>query len=173
MGLMSFTKDLDSMFTEYGKYHTHPINQLIHVIFVPLNFASFVGIGRYLPLGQETDSIYQIHIGFLHLMLCLYLFLKVDIFSGLVSALLYGGLYLTWNYIYLAYTAMYGSINLYIQIICWVAQFFGHGYFENKRPALFDNFALMLAAPLFVVLEVLMLFGYKTYLRDLLKKKSN
>ncbi|OMJ71841.1 hypothetical protein SteCoe_29851 [Stentor coeruleus] len=173
MGLMSFTKDLDSMFSEYGKYHTHPINQLIHIICIPLILGSFIGLGRYFPLGQETDCICQAHYGLLFLVLILSLYLKVDIFSGIAATLLYGGLYLVWNYIYFTYTSMYGTIILYTQIICWSLQFFGHGFFENNRPALFDNIALTLAAPLFVVLEVLMIFGYKAYLHDLLKKKSN
>lgn len=80
---------------------------------------------------------------------------------------------MAWNYAYVAYNDWYGTMILCTQVICWIMQFIGHGYFERNKPAFFDNFALTIAAPLFVVLEVLMMFGYKNYLHDLLKKKDS
>ena len=44
----------------------------------------------------------------------------------------------------------------------WLAQFYGHGVHEKRSPALKDNlFQALLIAPLFIVMEVLALFGYK------------
>jgi len=43
----------------------------------------------------------------------------------------------------------------------WIAQFIGHGVFEKRAPALLDNLLYTLAAPLFIIVEILFEFGYK------------
>ncbi|EDQ88196.1 uncharacterized protein MONBRDRAFT_37508 [Monosiga brevicollis MX1] len=45
---------------------------------------------------------------------------------------------------------------------CWAMQFFGHFVFEGRAPALFDNlFQSLYLAPLFVLLEIMFMFGYR------------
>jgi uncharacterized membrane protein YGL010W len=57
---------------------------------------------------------------------------------------------------------------LAVHIFCWVAQFYGHFAHEKRAPALFDNlFQALVLAPLFVLMEVLFMFGYK---RDFQKR---
>ncbi len=61
-----------------------------------------------------------------------------------------------------------GSMNLaiLIHIVCWLAQFVGHGAFEKRAPALLDNLVqALLLAPLFVFMEILFSLGYKPELR--------
>ena len=51
-------------------------------------------------------------------------------------------------------------------VICWVAQFVGHGAFEGRAPALLDNVVqALIMAPFFVFLEVLFDFGYRPELQ--------
>lgn len=59
-----------------------------------------------------------------------------------------------------------------IHVGCWVVQFIGHGAFEKRAPALFDNLiqALFLA-PMFVWLEVLFFLGYRPELQARVEKK--
>lgn len=46
-----------------------------------------------------------------------------------------------------------------MQVLCWVAQFVGHGVFEGRAPALLDNlFQAFFMAPVFVILEVRLIF---------------
>ena len=47
-------------------------------------------------------------------------------------------------------------------VTCWVLQFVGHGVFEKRAPALFDNLVqAFFLAPFFVWMETLFFFGYR------------
>lgn len=48
----------------------------------------------------------------------------------------------------------YFRYSLAIHIFGWLAQFFGHGVFEGRSPALMDNLLLIFVAPFFVISEV-------------------
>jgi 2-hydroxy fatty acid dioxygenase len=49
-----------------------------------------------------------------------------------------------------------------VHAIAWILQFVGHGVFEKRAPALFDNLLqAFVMAPLFVLMEVFFMFGYK------------
>jgi uncharacterized membrane protein YGL010W len=54
------------------------------------------------------------------------------------------------------------DIVLYLHILAWLAQFYGHGVHEGRAPALATNVSLTLLAPFFVTFEFLNeAFGYK------------
>jgi len=70
---------------------------------------------------------------------------------------------------------IYGSVAnkwaIAVHVVCWIAQFIGHGKFEGRAPALLDNLVQALfLAPLFVWLEVLFYFGYRPELHARLRK---
>ena len=49
-----------------------------------------------------------------------------------------------------------------IHVFSWLMQFYGHGAFEKRSPALLDSLVQALTlAPLFVWLELLFVLGYK------------
>lgn len=53
-----------------------------------------------------------------------------------------------------------------IQIAAWTSQIFGHAVFEKRSPAFLDNLVQsFLAAPFFVFMEVLFMFGYRPSLQ--------
>lgn len=55
-----------------------------------------------------------------------------------------------------------GAIN----IVCWIAQFIGHGKFEGRAPALVDNIVqAVFLAPFFVWFEILFALGYRPELK--------
>ena len=55
----------------------------------------------------------------------------------------------------------------------WIAQFLGHGMFEGRAPALFDNiFQAFFLAPLFVWLEILFALGYRPELKRRVDKMA-
>jgi uncharacterized membrane protein YGL010W len=66
-------------------------------------------------------------------------------------------------------TASYAAIG--INVASWIAQFIGHGVFEGRAPALFDNlFQAIFLAPLFVWLEFLFFLGYRSDLKKRLDR---
>jgi uncharacterized membrane protein YGL010W len=56
------------------------------------------------------------------------------------------------------------------QVLGWGTQFFGHGVFEGRRPALIDNAFQTLIAPLFVVIEAFFFLGFKPELKKQVEK---
>jgi 2-hydroxy fatty acid dioxygenase len=51
---------------------------------------------------------------------------------------------------------------LVVHAFSWAAQIFGHVVFEKRSPAFIHNlFQAFVMAPLFVVVEVLFMFGYR------------
>lgn len=62
-------------------------------------------------------------------------------------------------------------IAITVHILSWLFQFFGHGAFEGRAPALLDNLVQALfLAPLFVWLELLFKFGYRRELQSRVDK---
>ena len=60
------------------------------------------------------------------------------------------------------------EISVCVNAAAWILQFIGHGVFEKRSPAFFDNVIQAFSvAPLFVYLEGLFWIGY----RPTLKKK--
>lgn len=58
-----------------------------------------------------------------------------------------------------------------INVVCWIAQFVGHGKFEGRAPALLDNLVQALfLAPFFVWFEILFALGYRPDLKSRLDK---
>lgn len=69
--------------------------------------------------------------------------------------------YLTTNHTYSANTTA-----IAVEIISWIAQFVGHGVFEKRQPALFDNLLqAFVLAPFFVFMEALFAMGYRPELQ--------
>lgn len=72
-------------------------------------------------------------------------------------------------------TSTYGSsANTWaaaVHVVCWIAQFVGHGKFEGRAPALLDNLVQALfLAPFFVWFEILFALGYRPELKRRIDK---
>ena len=142
---------------------------MIHVIGVPIIVTTLLSLGMAYPLGEVTGCYCQAHVGLILLLISLGLYIKLDFLAGLVSAIVYVGCYFLGNYLYLMNGEGHSRFVAICQATAWGSQFVGH-YIEGRKPALLDNILLTLAAPMFVVLEVLMLFGYKKHLHDLTRE---
>mmetsp|Transcript_4745 Transcript_4745/g.7145 ORF Transcript_4745/g.7145 Transcript_4745/m.7145 type:complete len:188 (-) Transcript_4745:3971-4534(-) len=171
IGMLEFSQDIESLYVSYGKYHANHINQIIHVVFVPVIVCSAMSGMRHFPLGEETSSLLQAHFGLIPLLGMLGLYLYLDFLSGLISVVVYLGSYLAGNYLYEATGTEHLQYVLIIQAVGWGSQFVGHGVFENRRPALMDNILLTLAAPQFVIIECMFWLGYRPELYQRCKEK--
>lgn len=63
-------------------------------------------------------------------------------------------------------SAIANQTSIAVHVVCWIAQFVGHGVYEGRAPALTDNLVQALVlAPFFVFMEVLFTFGYRPELQ--------
>lgn len=115
----------------------------------------------------------------------------LDLNLGTIAAILYSGLYLLLepfagfllatfciggaalgNYLRQQDSATTFQGALALHIVCWIFQFIGHGVYEGRAPALFDNLIqAIFLAPMFVWLEILFMFGYRPELQARVNKK--
>jgi uncharacterized membrane protein YGL010W len=140
---------------------------MIHIFGVPVIVTTLFSLGMYLPFGQVTGCYCQAHIGMILLLMSLGLYLKLDFVAGVVSCFVYTAAYFIGNQLFLMNGESHLKFVLICQVLAWGGQFIGHAI-EGRKPALLDNLLLTLAAPFFVVLEVMMMFGYKAHLHKLL-----
>jgi len=153
----------------YSSFHKNPVNIIIHVVCVPAIVFSIVLMGLVSPYENESIKSYTPDWVLLpHLVILAFtLFILVwsvllEPVAGAIMTLEATG-FLYWGR--LLYDT-YGPeqvfyIGLAIHIISWIFQFVGHGIFEGRRPAFFTGFMQTFSAPVFVVLELLFLVGYR------------
>lgn len=72
----------------------------------------------------------------------------------------------------LEYGYVVDMIAIGIFVACWILQFIGHGVYEKRAPALFQNMlqALVLA-PFFVAMEVMFKFGVRKNLEKRVQRR--
>jgi uncharacterized membrane protein YGL010W len=149
--MLSSYFDLKKSFPFYGAFHSEVRNQIVHVIFVPVIFATSLTFGSFLSLGPV--SLADIAAVFYAVS-----FIKMEPLAGLlyapvIAAMHYAGTKVLVNNVSLALT---------LHILGWVSQIFAHVFFEKNRPAFLTSVPQSLhAAVFFVWLEVLFALGYK------------
>lgn len=144
--------DLRKSFVFYGSYHHNKVNQWIHLLGVPSIFTTALALAHPLKvygnvsLSDVVAVVYALS------------FIKMEPTAGLLYAPVIGAMH------YIATTILVHDVKLSLLIhsVAWVSQFVGHGVFEGRKPALFDNLAQSFhAAVFFVWLEFLFMLGYK------------
>lgn len=118
-----------------------------------------------LPIWLTIESLPP-NLGTLVTVLYATIYILMEPVAGsLLAPLLLGGTAYS-NHLTSTYgsTANYWALGLFVT--SWIAQFVGHGIFEGRAPALFDNLVqAFLLAPFFVWMEILFYFGYRPELK--------
>ncbi|MED6146163.1 hypothetical protein PIB30_032096 [Stylosanthes scabra] len=162
--------DLEKHFAFYGAYHSNPINIAIHMVFVwPILFTALILLYFTPSLFSSPSPLpppLLLNYGFLFTLIYALFYASLDIKAGSLAAAL---TFLCWigsSFLanYLGFSRSW-KIVLASQLFCWTGQFIGHGVFEKRAPALFDNLVqAFLMAPFFVLFEALQLsLGYEPY----------
>lgn len=157
-------KRLAKPFSFYGAYHTNPINQWIHIVCVPVLLSTGLLFFSYIPISPRSssrsllspssstriDASVPIAVAYG----TYYLYLSPSPL-GLAGAGMVSGLYAMAH-------ALKGAVGaatvwkpaIVVHALSWAAQFYGHGHYEGRKPALLDNlFQSIFMAPFFVLIE--------------------
>lgn len=149
----------------YALHHRNAANRALHLVGVPLiTYGLFVGLARVrLPLGLDAAALLYLAGAALYLR-----FDRPVVFLTLGWV---GGLYA------LAREAAFAPGGPRVAAACfvggWVIQLAGHAI-EGRRPALVENLFQILAAPVFISLELLYGLGFyrdvRAEVRDLVRE---
>lgn len=168
MGLDDYF-NLRKSFVFYGAYHKETRNKWIHILFVPTIFTTALHFASKLPLCNCANAPSGV-VTLADVAAVFYAvsFIKMEVGAGLMYAPLIYGMH------HIANNALKGhtEVAIGLHVLGWVCQFIGHGLFERRAPALFDNlFQALHAAVFFVWLEVLFALGYKPELHKELQQQ--
>jgi uncharacterized membrane protein YGL010W len=178
-------RSLEKQITFYLSYHSNQINQLIHIIFVPVILGSFWTLirGHDFPLPSAVcahlpaiESVFRpgcrFSVSSTYALLLTILYPSLDLVAGsLCIPLIWGLHYFSTFWLPLALPAdvlFHGALLLHVA--AWIAQFAGHYIWEKRAPALFDSLLqAIFIAPFFVWLECLFFLGYNKELQSKVK----
>jgi uncharacterized membrane protein YGL010W len=148
----------------YSAYHRHPMNRVIHFIFVP---AIVWTLMVWLDLIQFDVAGSTLSVAMFVTAALLVWYLMLDFTLGVASVVVFTMLLvsaITMNVALGAAASAWIAGGVFVG--SWVFQFVGHGVWEKRRPALFDNLFQTLIAPMFLIAETAFAFGMKKKLRD-------
>ncbi|KCV70018.1 hypothetical protein H696_03485 [Fonticula alba] len=161
----------------YGEYHSNRVNQIIHMIFVPVilwtAFVWLTAVGPFATLPKVSPWAQPTAAVIAGTLFNLY-YIALEPMTGLLyipqMCLL---LYSAYVFAHSPSVAHPHWVAFGVHVVSWIAQFWGHGKHEGRKPALLDNlFQSLVMAPLFVFLETLFLVGYRPQLHRLVRNES-
>jgi uncharacterized membrane protein YGL010W len=145
-------KTLNEWFEEYSISHKNVTNKKIHYICVPLIFFSIVGLFMSIPNGF-LEPLAEIHPifgnwAFIILVFVLLFYFRLSAAMGL-KMLVFTCLCLIGNYI-LSQSFPLAWTSLFIFVVGWIGQFYGHKI-EGKKPSFLNDLQFLLIGPAWVI----------------------
>ena len=139
---------LTRLLESYEKNHQNPINEVIHIIAIPLIMFSILGV----------TAAFDIFLEYILVGIVFFYYLKLSKTAALLM--------LVWLLIYLGLVALLKPYIIEISISLfgfgWILQFLGH-FIEGKKPSFFEDLRYFLIGPVFVVQKVISKFGIKVF----------
>lgn len=148
---------LEKLLSQYAAYHLDRRNVVTHFIGIPLIVFSI------LCLSAKVGFIafgYPVTLALVLIVLSVIYYLSLDLIFGLTMAIAFALVY-PYALIISEMTVVHWlTFSLSTFVIGWVFQFFGH-YYEKKKPAFMDDLIGLIIGPLFVLAELIFLFGMR------------
>lgn len=157
-------KTLVEHLSQYAAYHRDARNILTHFVGIPLiviavatlfSRPQWAAISPALVL-MVASAVFYLRLE-LRLGLLMTLLLGLAVWLGYALAALSTGLWLGWG------------VGLFV--LGWVIQFVGH-YYEGRKPAFIDDVTGLIVGPLFVVVELGFLLGWRKDLQQAIERSS-
>lgn len=137
---------LNQWLDKYAQSHQNPKNQLIHKICVPLITWSVLALAHSVP----PLTIGSISIGLLHLLIlgAFIFYFRLGLNVGLSMLAMCGFMFLV--VLIVEQTRYLWQIALFIFLISWIFQFYGHKI-EGKKPSFSEDLKFLLIGPIWVL----------------------
>ncbi|KZN45631.1 hypothetical protein N476_25345 [Pseudoalteromonas luteoviolacea H33] len=161
-------KNLESHLVQYALYHRDNRNIRTHLFGVPLIVLSVI-LMTYVPLFDLNTVSITVSSVLIGLVSVYYLYLSFKL--GVLMLILLSLGYVLAMFIYTQFlnfdiaAGVFYLCGASVFVLGWVIQFIGH-YYEGKKPAFVDDLVGLLIGPLFVLVEVLFMFGLMKKLEE-------
>jgi uncharacterized membrane protein YGL010W len=139
-------RKVDQLIAHYGTSHTHPTNELIHFLAIPLITLSLTGL---------IFALYP---------WLAYAFIAASmVYYARLSGVFFGAM-LVWTLAVLALLHAMGSHVLLASVVifvgAWIIQFIGHKI-EGKKPSFLEDIQYLWVGPLFILSKLFLKLGIK------------
>lgn len=166
--------NLKESFAFYAAYHRHPVNQLIHIITIPIIVLTILvwlsyGTIYQFEISQDSQSLnnlFSLNVGIIVIAMYLALYNVLKPFVGLLMSPFIMILYLLANII--RFEVPYAwAICIGFNILALILQFLGHSVWEKRKPNLMESLLqAFLMDPLFIFLGILFKLGFYKDFKD-------
>lgn len=169
--------NLERQLTFYAKYHHNKVNIAIHTVCVPAILFTGLTLGtntpRLIPLPSYlTIPNLPLNGGTIVAFIYCFLYILLEPVAGTLLVPIILGTTAYANHLITTAPVITNQAAVAIFIVSWLLQFFGHGVFEKRAPALIDNLVQALfLAPFFVWMKILFRFGYRPELQSRVEKE--
>ena len=132
--------DFEYQFVKYGEFHSNKINQLIHLIFVPLILWTGQVWGCFTPVISEwpLEGLVGLNAAFLFTAIYIIYYISLHRVIGLLYAPILLSMLIGANRF--AETEYAAMVSMGLHVFAWVVQvWIGHHVFEKRAPAITEN----------------------------------
>ena len=150
-------KSLVDHLGQYAAYHRDPRNIASHFIGIPL---IVVAVAVLLSRPEWTLGGVWISPAVIVALLSAWFYLRLELALGVLMSVLMGLSVWAGHVLAAQSTLVWLSSGIGMCVVGWVIQFVGH-YYEGKKPAFVDDVSGLIVGPLFVVVELGFLLGWR------------
>jgi uncharacterized membrane protein YGL010W len=137
---------VDALLAHYGSSHTHPTNELIHFVAIPLIMLSLCGLMFALHPWMAYAFIAASMVYYARLSLVF--FASMCVWSAIIIVLLHA----------MGAKVLMASVLIFVG--AWIIQFVGHKI-EGKKPSFFEDIQYLWVGPIFVLSRLFIKLGIR------------
>ncbi len=145
-------RKIDLLLSEYGESHRNVTNKMIHWICVPLIFFSVIGLIASIPsglvqsiLGENPYANWATIV--LVLAIAYYSTLSITLTIGMM---LFSALCLYVARLIAETSTPLWAASLFIFVVAWIGQFYGHKV-EGKKPSFLKDLQFLMIGPVWLM----------------------
>jgi uncharacterized membrane protein YGL010W len=143
-------RTVEQWFGEYGASHTHPHNELLHILCVPAIVLSVIGFLWSIPVPAAFTEISPwLNWATLTIAAAIVYYFCLSIALGVGAAVGLGILAYIVRFLETLAWPLWLTC-LVIFVVAWIGQFIGHAI-EGKRPSFFKDLQFLLIGPLWLL----------------------
>ncbi len=149
---------IDRLLAEYGESHQNPVNKKIHWIAVPTIFWTVVAMLWSLPVPEFFAALPLLNWATIALVISVvyYFSLSVPLAIGMLLFTLFCMVDIVIFQMLVPVTLWKAA--LFIFVVAWIAQFYGH-IVEGKKPSFFRDVQFLLIGPAWLMSFIYRRFG--------------
>ncbi len=143
-------RTVEQWFGEYGESHSHPRNEMLHIICVPPIVLTVIGFLWSIPVPAAFAAVSPwLNWATIAIVLSIVYYFSLSATLGLGAAIALGIMAYIVSWLDTLAWPLWATC-LVIFVIAWIGQFIGH-HIEGKRPSFMKDIQFLLIGPIWLL----------------------